>query len=361
MSKIDLEPGNTSLPESRSATAGEPGPAGAGNAGSGPRFSARSVVGAVRTSSLSARLGIIAALLIIVVVTGVRYPQFWSVNSLANVTQQAAFFGIISLGMVFLLAMGEVDLSVGGNYMVCAVVGALLILNGLDPWVAAIVSIALGAALGFLNGLLAVILRVPVIIVTLGTLTLYTGLGLVVSGSNSITDSPDDASMFQILGANYLGFPAIAWVFVALMIVLALIFTRSRFGFGVRAIGSNKQAAILSGYPTGRMLMQTTALVGGLAGVSSVMTVSFFTGADPNLGSTYDLLVIAAAVIGGTSLTGGSGTVVGAMLGAFVIAVINAALLQFGVSADWTTLVTGAVIVAAVALDAIVRRVRKNP
>ncbi|WP_375399453.1 ABC transporter permease [uncultured Amnibacterium sp.] len=325
------------------------------------RSAARSIAGAVRTSSLSARLGIIAALLIIVFVTGAQHPQFLTVTSLANVAQQAAFFGIISLGMVFLLAMGEVDLSVGGNYMVCAVVGALAIQSGLDPWLAGVISIVLGAGLGFVNGLLATVLRVPVIIVTLGTLTLYMGLGLVASGSNSITDSPSDTSMFDVLGRSYLGFPAIAWVLVILTVVLALVFTRSRFGFGVRAIGSNKQAAILSGYPTARMLMQTTALVGGLAGVSSVMTVSFFAGADPNLGRSYELLVIAAAVIGGTSLTGGSGTVVGAMLGAFVIAVINAALLQFGVSADWTTLVTGAVIVAAVALDAIVRRVRRQP
>ena len=358
MSKIDVQSGAT-LKEPVTGS-GEPGPA-AGAPSPGARSTARSLAGAVRPSSLSARLGIIAALLIIVVATGIRHPQFWSVQSLANVSQQAAFFGIISLGMVFLLAMGEVDLSVGGNYMVCAVVGALLIDGGLDPWLAAIVSVVLGAVLGFLNGLLATVLRVPVIIVTLGTLTLYTGLGLVASGSNSISDSPDDTSMFDTLGRNYLGFPAIAWVFVVLTVVLALVFTRSRFGFAVRAIGSNKQAAILSGYPTGRMLMQTTALVGGLAGVSSVMTVSFFAGDDPNLGSTYDLLVIAAAVIGGTSLTGGSGTVVGALLGAFVIAVINAALLQFGVSADWTTLVTGAVIVAAVALDAIVRRVRRRP
>lgn len=324
------------------------------------RFSLSGLASAVRTSSLPARIGILASLLIIVVGTGSQHPQFFTIQSLSNVAQQASFFGIISLGMVFLLAMGEIDLSVGGIYMLSTVVAATAIRAGLEPGVGALLAIATGAALGLANGALAALLRVPVIIVTLGTLTLYRGLGLVVSGSDSVAGQPTDTPLYVILGGRYLGFPAIVWVFVLLTIILAFVFARTRYGFAVRAVGSNKKAAVLSGYPTNRILMQTTALVGALAGASAVMTLAFFGAADPNLGAQYELSVIAAVVIGGTALTGGSGTVLGAMLGAFVIAVINAALLQFGVSPNWTTFVTGAVIVAAVSLDAIVRRVRRQ-
>jgi ribose transport system permease protein len=320
----------------------------------------RDLLATLRTSSLAARLGVLGALAVMIVGTGIVHPRFLALGSLANISQQAAFFGIISLGMVFLLAMGEVDLSVGGIYMLCAVISASAIRAGLQPWAGALLAVAVGAALGLVNGALASVLRVPVIIVTLGTLTLYRGLGLVVSGSDTISGQPLADSLFLFLGDSYLGVPAIAWAFLILAIVLAFVFGRTRFGFAVRAIGSNKKAAVLSGYPVPRVLMCTTALVGALAGLSATMTLAFFGSADPNLGTQYELLVIAAAVIGGTALTGGSGTVFGAVLGALVIAVINAALLQFGVSAHWTTFVTGAVIVAAVALDAIVRRVRQQ-
>lgn len=320
-----------------------------------------SMLAAVRSSSLPARLGILASLLIMVVGTGLSHPQFWTLQSLANISQQAAFFGIISLGMVFLLAMGEVDLSVGGIYMLCSIVAATSIRDGLQSWAGALLGVAVGALLGLINGVLASVLRVPVIIVTLGTLTLYRGIGLVISGSDSVSNQPTSEWFYRFFGASYLHFPAIAWAFAMLTIVLSFFFARTRFGFSVRAIGSNTRAAILSGYPVARVLMATTTLVGALAGFSAVMTLAFFGAADPNLGTQYELLVIAAAVIGGTALTGGTGTVFGALLGALVLAVINAALLQFGVDAHWTTFVTGAVIVAAVALDAIVRRLRGQP
>ena len=318
----------------------------------------RAALGVVRTSSLSSRLGIVGALVLIVAVTTGFHPQFLSIQTLSNITQQAAFFGIMSIAVVFLLAMGEVDLSVGGTYMLSAVVAALAMRSGLNPWVGAILGIAVGAALGAANGVLATVLRVPVIIITLGTLTLYRGVGLIVSGSDSVSGLPLDDSFFTIFGASYLGFPAISWVFLLTAIASAFVFTRGRFGFSVRAIGSNRHAAVLSGYPTARILVITTATIGAFAGLSAVMTVAFFGSADPNLGTNYELNVLAAAIIGGTALTGGSGTILGAVVGALVIATINASLLQFGVSPSWGTAVTGAVIVLAVALDAVVRRVR---
>jgi ribose transport system permease protein len=128
------------------------------------------------------------------------------------------------------------------------------------------------------------------------------------------------------------------------------------FGFAVRAIGSNAHAARLSGYPIGRIKVQVSALLGALCGVSGVLSFAFFQASDPAVGTGYELLVVAAAVIGGTALTGGRGTVFGAMLGALIVSVINGALTVFGVSVNYAGFVTGLVIIGAVALDSLLRR-----
>ena len=303
-------------------------------------------------------LGVAFTLVLMVVVIGAFHPRFVQIFSLANVGQQASFYGFMALGMVFLLAMGELDLSVGGVYVLSTLLGAIFVRDGLDPWLAAIVCIAVGAGLGAVNGLLANGLRIPVIIVTIGTLSAYRGLGLIVSGSNSVAGQPLDNSFYRVAGGAYLKVPASVWMFALATILFSFLFTKTRFGFAVRAIGANREAARLSGYPIGRIRLQATMLVGALCGVSAAMTLAFFGSADPNLGIGYELQVIAAAIIGGTGISGGSGTVVGAFMGALIISVIGAGLIQFGVASEWSVFVTGMIIVGAVALDALVRRRR---
>lgn len=303
-------------------------------------------------------LGVAFTLVLMVAVIGGFHPRFLEVFSLANVGQQASFYGFMALAMVFLLAMGELDLSVGGVYVLSALVGAIMIRDGLDPWLGGILCVLVGAGLGGFNGLLANVLRIPVIIVTLGTLSAYRGLGLIVSHSGSVGGQPLDHSFYRIVGGAYLKVPVSVWVFAVATIVLSILFTKTRFGFAVRAIGANREAARLSGYPVARIRLLTTMLVGALGGLSAAMTLAFFGAADPNLGMGYELQVIAAAIIGGTAIAGGSGSVVGAFMGALIISVIGAGLIQFGVSSEWSVFVTGAIIVGAVSLDALVRRRR---
>lgn len=303
-------------------------------------------------------LGVALALLLMVAFIGAFHPRFLEVFSLANIGQQASFYGLMALAMVFLLAMGELDLSVGGVYVLATLLGAIAIRDGLDPWLGGALCIVVGASLGASNGLIANALRIPVIIVTLGTLSAYRGLGLIVSHSGSVGDQPLDNSFYRIVGGAYLRVPASVWVFAFATIALSILFTKTRFGFAVRAIGANREAARLSGYPVDRIRVLTTTLVGALAGLSGAMTLAFFGAADPNLGIGYELQVIAAAIIGGTAITGGSGSVVGAFMGALIISVIGAGLIQFGVSSEWSVFVTGVIIVGAVALDALVRRRR---
>jgi len=318
-----------------------------------PKSARRSALGRITGVQ---EAGVVLVLIAVVAIVAIPHPRFIQVQSLTNLGQQSAFFGTIALGMVFLLAMREIDISVGGNYAVCTVVTAILVRDGWNPWIAAIAGVLLGVLLGAVNGILANSFRLPIIIVSLGTLTAYQGISLVVTNSSPIGSQPTDSSFYRWLGSSYFRVPAVIWLFVALCIVLTVVFRSTRFGYAVRAVGSNEEAARLTGFAINRLRLLVTMMVGGLCGLSGVFTLAYFGAADPGVGTGYELSVIAAAIIGGTGLAGGSGSVPGALIGALIISAIAGGLTQFGVPANWGNLVTGTVIVVAVGFDAIVRR-----
>jgi ribose transport system permease protein len=310
-----------------------------------------------RPRRLGNQIGVVAGIAILLVVTSSLHPGFLSVASLANIAQAASFFGIMSLGTVFLLAMREMDLSVGSIYGLSIVIAGLLVEHGTNPWVAAIAGIAVATVLGAVNGIIASAFRLPVLIITLGSLTAYMGISAVLTGSQTITLNATGA-FFTDLGGTWLRVPVMVYAFVFLAAVLSVFFHRTRFGFAVRSAGANPKAAVLAGYRIDRLRVLVTALSGALCGVAGMLTLAYFGAADPSQGNGYEISVIAAAIIGGTSLVGGSGTVWGALLGALLISLIQASLIQFGVSANASYVVTGTVIVAAVGLDALIRRAR---
>ncbi|MBA3844885.1 MAG: ABC transporter permease [Actinobacteria bacterium] len=301
-------------------------------------------------------------LIALCVFVNVFHPRFLGITSIANMSQQAAFYGLIALGMVFMLSMGEIDLSVGGNFAFSAMTAALLAEQAWNPWIAGLAAIVVGGLLGALNAVVSNVLRLPLIIVTLGSLSMYRGLTLVISSgeAHAAPASSAGSSYFTIFGGTVLGLPAATIAFVVATGAVWVLYRRTRFGFAVRAIGSNPQAAKLSGYPIGRIRLQVALLIGSLCGLSAAVSFGFFQSSDPNLGTGYELQVIAAAVIGGTALSGGKGNVVGAFIGALIISVINGALTAFGVSVNWTSFVTGAVIIGAVAIDSVIKR-RQSP
>ncbi len=301
-------------------------------------------------------LGILIALVAMFVIVSAFHPQFRGIDSIANLLQQAAFYGIIALGMVFMLSMGEVDLSVGGNMGFSAICCALLISKGVNPWLAMLAALVIGAALGMFNAAVANTFRLPMIIVTLGTLSMYRGATLVISGGQTITGGNTTSSFFKIFGGSFHRIPAAAIAFAVLTVVMTFAYRKSAFAFGVRAVGSNPTAARLSGYPIGRIRLYVAGLIGVLCAIAGILSYAFFQATDPGLGTGIELQAIAAAVIGGTALSGGRGTIPGAVLGALVISVIGGALTQFGVSINWANFVTGAVIVGTVSLDALVKR-----
>ena len=309
----------------------------------------------------SKELGILLVLVVMVAFIGIFRPNFLTLDSFANVGQRAAWYGIMALGIVFLLSMGEIDLSIGANYAVCINAVAILMVEGMDPWLASLVGIVIGLLLGAFNGLIANLLGIPAIIVTLGTMSLYRGLALIVSGGRFVYGVPREHEFFTVFGSAPLGIPMVIWVFILLAIVLTILYRSTRYGFVVRAIGSNPKTAHLSGIPTARIRLLTLTLMGGLCGIAAMLTLAFFSTADPNLGTGYELQAIAAAIIGGTALSGGRGTIIGALLGAFVISVISSGITQCGGSANYSIFVTGAMILLAVGGDALIRRRQSRP
>jgi ribose transport system permease protein len=305
----------------------------------------------------SGELGIILVLIGMVVFIGIFNPGFLSIDSLSNAAQRAAWYGIMALGIVFLLSMGEIDLSIGALYAVCINAAAIMMSEwGWDPWIGALAGVTIGLLLGAFNGVMANFLGLPAIIITLGTLSLYRGLALIISGGRFVYGIPREHAFFQIFGSEPLGVPMVIWAFILLTIILSVVYRATRYGYIVRAIGSNSRAARLSGIPILRMRLLTLMLMGGLCGISAMLTLAFFSTADPNLGTGYELQAIAAAIIGGTALSGGRGTVIGAAVGSVVIAVIASGITRFGISANYSTFVTGAMILLAVGIDALIRR-----
>src|SRR6185369_9559239 len=305
-------------------------------------------------------IGVIAALVVMMVVIGIARPRFLNPVNLLTILGNTTFQGMLSLGMVFLLAIREIDLSVGWMFNFSAVIAALMMVAGFNPWLAALAGICFGALLGLVNGVIAVGLRLPTIIVTLGTFSMFQGLSLVVNNGRAIVPADQSSSYFTLISTKIGIVPVVALVFVLLAIGLHLDLRCTRFGYRVQAVGSNPEAARLAGIPNALVRLQTLVLMGAISGLSGSLYVGFRGAIDPNEGSDFALVVIAAVIIGGTPLSGGYGTVIGAVIGMLIIQVISSGIIFFGIDATWSTFVTGAVIVLAVALDQLVKYQRSR-
>jgi ribose transport system permease protein len=314
-----------------------------------------------RLRGLPDETGVIVALLALVVIVGVVRPTFFAPVTLVQQLSGAAFIGMLALGMVFVVVIRDIDLSIGWMFNFSAVIAAKAMVAGIDPWLGAVIGIAFGALLGLVNGILAVWLRIPVIIITLGTLSAYRGLSLVVNESRAVVPVDKSSSFFALFDIRLFDLiPFVAILFLLLAVVLHLLLHQTRFGYRVQAIGSNPEAARLGGIPVDRTRILVLVLMGAIAGLTGATFLGFREAIDPVTGGDYLLPVVAAVIIGGTALSGGRGTIIGAVIGALIIQVITTGILFLGVDVKWSTFVTGAVIIIAVAVDQLVRRQRER-
>jgi ribose transport system permease protein len=311
---------------------------------------------AVRAPSAS----VVAATLALVVVIGLLRPDYLQTSQILDVLQASTYVGLLAAGMAFLISMREIDLSVGSQFGLCLISVAILISNGWNTWVAAGAGILLGGVLGAINAVIVTYVRIPTIVATLATLSVFRGLAIAMANGTQVTGLPVADPFFDIVGGKVLGIPFSVIILAVVVIAVGIAMHHTPFGYRVLAIGSNPDAAQFAGISVARVRTQVLILVGLLAGIAAVLGLAFFTSGDPNIGGGFELEAIAAAVIGGTPLRGGSGTVVGAAVGAILLNVVATGLSYFNVPANWSAFATGVAILLAVGIDSIARRRRSN-
>lgn len=289
---------------------------------------------------------------IIVVMSNVN-PYFLSVSNFRAVAVGMAPTAIIVIGMAILLASGGFDLSVGSVMALSSTVVAMLLLTGLPIPIAILCGLILGAAAGAFNGVLVTGLGINPLIATLGTMSIARGIALVLTEGFSVSSLP--AAFGWIGKASIAGLPVIVVITLVLVIIFDLAVRHTRFFRQVYFIGANEKAAMLSGIQVARVRIILYALTGALAALAGVLLASRLMSGTPTAGNGIELQVLAAAVIGGASLRGGEGTILGAFLGVVFVALINNTMTMLAVSIYWQMIVIGGVLVLAVALDMLIR------
>jgi ribose transport system permease protein len=299
-------------------------------------------------SSLSARLQTLFVLVGLVILFGIASPFFLTPENLLNVMEQSAINAILGIGLTFVIISAGIDLSVGSILALCGLVVADLLVAGHSTIVAVGGGLLAGALCGLVNGLVTTLGRIPPFITTLGMMLVARSAAKIYSGSKPISGLPES---FRSLSGDIAGVPVLVIVVAALYVVAHLILTRTKLGRYAYAIGGNEQAAWLSGVPVGRYKVAIYTLSGLMAGAAAVLMTSRLNAASPLSGEMYELYAIAAAVIGGVSLMGGEGRVLGTLIGALIMGTLRNGLNALNVPSALEGMVVGGVLVAAVVLD----------
>ncbi len=284
-------------------------------------------------------------------------PVFLSVNNLFNIILATATFGVLAIGATFVISSAGLDLSLGSVLGLSSVVGAALVVTLEWPWYFAIVgSLLAGTLAGAVNGVIVTRGMVPAFIVTLGMLGIGRGLALIISGGRGIYGLPNE---ILFLGqARPLGVPTPVFILALVAIISHYILAHTRFGHHTLALGDNEAAAKATGIDINRQRMLLYMLSGLMAGIAGLIFTARVNTGDPTAGLNYELLAITAAIIGGTNLFGGRGSILGTMIGALIMGVLQNGLNLLAVQAYYQQMAIGMVLIAAVWLDQVRDRKR---
>ncbi|MEM5423385.1 MULTISPECIES: ABC transporter permease [Paraburkholderia] len=317
------------------------------------------------------------ALIAIVIIFSFLSPNYFALENFLTMASHVAIYGILAIGMLLVIINGGIDLSVGSTLGLSGVVAGFFMqgvtLNMLGVvvyppvWVVVVLCCALGALIGLVNGVLIARFRVPAFVATLGVMYVVRGFALLMTNGLTYNNLGGQADLGNT-GFDWLGFdrlfnvPVGVLILVAIAVLCSIMLNRSAFGRWLYASGGNARAAELSGVPVKHVQISVYMLSGICAAIAGLILSSQLTSAGPTAGTSYELTAIAAVVIGGASLMGGTGNIRGTLLGAFVIGFLSDGLVIIGISSYWQTVFTGAVIVLAVLLNAIQYRRRvKRP
>ena len=317
----------------------------------------------IRISGAFHRLLAFSGLIALVVVFSLASPNFMQTQNILAILQATSVNGVLAIAATLVIITGGIDLSVGTLMTFCAVIaGVILTYFGLPLPLGVLGAILAGTASGLVSGTVIAKLKVPPFIATLGMMLILKGLSLVISGTRPIyfNDTPGFTQISQgsIVGALVPALPIPNGVLIlfAVALIAAFVLGKTALGRYTFALGSNEEAVRLSGVNVDRWKIAVYATAGSICGVAGLLIASRLNSAQPALGQGYELDAIAAVVIGGTSLSGGRGTVLGTLIGALIISVLANGLRILSVAQEWQTVVTGTIIILAVYADILRRR-----
>lgn len=296
-------------------------------------------------------LGTILALIILMIFVSILNPAFLQSNNLLNLMRQLIINGFIALGMTFVILTGGIDLSVGSTLALTSAIFAGLLQNGMNTGLAILIALVLGLVLGLLNGILITKGKLAPFIVTLATMTIFRGLTLVYTDGRPIAGPRDDFA-FKFLGkGQFLGIPFQVILFILAFLVLWMILNKTALGRKIYAVGGNEKASFISGININKVKIWVYVISSLMAVLSGLVLTSRLNSAQPTAGAAYEMDAIAAVVLGGTSMTGGSGSLTGTLIGILILGVLNNGLNLLGVSSFYQQIVKGIVILIAVLID----------
>jgi rhamnose transport system permease protein len=301
-------------------------------------------------------LGLLAVLAVVVAVTTISSPRFLSAQSIRDLLLNASIVALLTVGQTLVVITRNVDLSVGSVLGLTAFMTGELFIGhpGLPVIAALVIGVLAGSACGAVNGAITAVGRVPSLVVTLGTLYVFRGIDYAWAGGRQVNaeNLPDD--LLHLGSGRLLGVPYLAAITVVVVAMAAYALHSFRSGRELYAIGSNPDAAVLAGIKVGRRVLLAFVASGAIAGLAGALWTARFGTVDATAGTGFELQVIAAVVVGGVAIFGGSGSVVGAALGALLLSTIGSALVVLRVPSFWLQAIAGALLIGAIALDRLI-------
>ena len=320
----------------------------------------------MKTKRILRGKGVFVALLLLLLFFSVTSPHFFKLSNLINILRQISLLGIICMSMTMVITCGEIDLSVGAIYCLSAILAGTLMVHNVNVIFAVIVALLVGLLIGLANGILVTFCKIPAMIVTLGMMNIARGTALLTSEGRIINissrniKSPLLNSLLFFGQGRIFGIPVMTLCFIIVVIISWFIYHRSLLGFHYKAVGGNPLAAQASGI-NGRGIKTLSFGFNGLfSAFAGILNTAFLSNIQGTSGQGMEMNVIAAVIIGGTSLSGGEGSIIGTLIGVLIIGVLNNGIVLLGVSPFLQTLIIGIVIIGAVAIDTWSKRGRKE-
>lgn len=294
-------------------------------------------------------IGILIVLIILSIMIGLLNPIFFTWSNITDILRNTSYTLIIAIGMTFVLIAKGLDLSVGSTLALCGLISAMAMQKGIPVLAAVLIGLICGAVIGVVNAFCIVVLNIPAMIATLGSMYMGRGLVLIITKGQPVYPLPESFSLFD--KQKILGIPIVVFIAILLSVIAHYILKKTIYGRMVYAIGGNAETAKYAGINVKAITASVYILCGVMAALSGILTAARMGSGQPSVGDGTEMTIITAVIIGGTSLNGGAGTILGTVIGSLLMSVLSTGMNLIGVSAYWQRFVTGLIIIIAVGFD----------